>query len=245
MTAHQRKKKCHCQKWRPHKARRLFSKLIHAKEERNGPPSANQGLSTAKPRSSQAVCTLRVHPPTSPCPTLPAGAEPKSQGHCHKWHHKLKICWLKEKQPLNDIHETPNQQCRVRQRLSAQFSASLPATLPPALVHVRSLLTFQFVMDRLLKQMKNEEHGQREWLKSVYQLCCVPRVGTHLWSLVKASKEINKSSCTADMADVHASSQENESKRNRQTTSIHVPWRLHPSMADQIHRGRFTSSSQR
>ena len=132
--------------------------------------------------------------------------------------------------PLNDIHETPNQQCRVRQRLSAQFSVSLPATLPPALVHVRSLLTFQFVMDRLMKQTKNEEHGQREWLKSVYQLCCVPRVGTHLWSLVKASKEITKSSCTADMADVHASSQENESKWNRQTTSIHVPWRLHPSM---------------
>ena len=40
--------KRHCQKWRPHKARRLFSKLIHAKQERNGPPRANQGLSTAK-----------------------------------------------------------------------------------------------------------------------------------------------------------------------------------------------------
>jgi len=90
-------KKCHCQKWRPHKARRLFSKLVHAKEERNGPPSANQGLSTAKLRSSHAVAPL------------PAGAEPKSQGHCHKWHHKLKICWLKEKQPLNNnicIHES-------------------------------------------------------------------------------------------------------------------------------------------
>ena len=55
---------------------------IQAKEERNGPPSANQALSTAKHRSSHAVCTLRVHPPTSPCPALSAGTEPKSQGHC-------------------------------------------------------------------------------------------------------------------------------------------------------------------
>jgi len=37
---------------------------------------------------SHAVCTLRVHPPTSPCPTLSAHAEPKSQGHCRKWHHE-------------------------------------------------------------------------------------------------------------------------------------------------------------
>ena len=72
-------------------ARRLFSKPIRAKEERNGPPSADQGLSTAKPRSSHAFCTLQVHPPTSPCPTLSAGAEPKSQGHCRKWHHKLNV----------------------------------------------------------------------------------------------------------------------------------------------------------
>ena len=33
-------------------ARRPFYKPVHAKEERNGPPSATQGLSTAKPRSS-------------------------------------------------------------------------------------------------------------------------------------------------------------------------------------------------
>jgi len=62
--------------------RQFFSEPICAKEERNGPPSANQGLSTAKPRSSHAFCTLQVHPPTSPCPTVFAGAEPKSQGHC-------------------------------------------------------------------------------------------------------------------------------------------------------------------
>jgi len=44
--------KLHCLKWRPYMARRLFSKPIHAKEERNGPPSANNRLSTAKPRRS-------------------------------------------------------------------------------------------------------------------------------------------------------------------------------------------------
>jgi len=40
---------------------RLFSKPICAKEERNGPPSANQGLSMTKLRSSHALCTLCVH----------------------------------------------------------------------------------------------------------------------------------------------------------------------------------------
>jgi len=33
--------KIHCQKWRLYKVRRPFSKPSHAKEERNGPPSAN------------------------------------------------------------------------------------------------------------------------------------------------------------------------------------------------------------
>jgi len=40
---------------------RLFSKPICAKEERNGPPSADQGLFMAKPRSSHALCTIWVH----------------------------------------------------------------------------------------------------------------------------------------------------------------------------------------
>ena len=51
---------------------------------RNGPPSADQGFSTAKPRGSHAVCIPQVHPPTFPCPALSAGAESKSQGHCQK-----------------------------------------------------------------------------------------------------------------------------------------------------------------
>ena len=48
----------------------------------SGLPSSNQGLFKAEPRHGRAVCTLRMHPPTSPCPTLSAGAEPISQGHC-------------------------------------------------------------------------------------------------------------------------------------------------------------------
>ena len=36
-------------------ATRPFSKLICGKEERNGPPSANQRLSTAKPKGSHAT----------------------------------------------------------------------------------------------------------------------------------------------------------------------------------------------
>ena len=77
-----------CWKWRPYKARQLLSKSIYAKNGGNGPPSADQDLSIAEPRHGHAVCTLRVHPPTSPCPALSAGAEPISQGHCRMWHHE-------------------------------------------------------------------------------------------------------------------------------------------------------------
>jgi len=74
-------------------ARRLFSKPIHAKGERNGPPSADQGLSTAKTRSIHVTWAQGWKLPTSPCPILSDGAEPKSQGHCRQWHHKLKVVW--------------------------------------------------------------------------------------------------------------------------------------------------------
>ena len=71
------RKELHYQKWRPYMyiARQLFSKLICAKEEWNGSPSTGWGFPTAKPRRSRAVCYLRVHPPTSPCPALSAGTE--------------------------------------------------------------------------------------------------------------------------------------------------------------------------
>jgi len=46
-------------------ARRLFSKPIHAKEDRNGLPSADQGLSTAKKQPSYLL--KPAHLPLS-CP---------------------------------------------------------------------------------------------------------------------------------------------------------------------------------
>ena len=41
--------------------------------------------------SSHVIWAQCWNPFTFPCPTLSAGAEPKSQGHCRKWHHKLKV----------------------------------------------------------------------------------------------------------------------------------------------------------
>ena len=48
-------KELHCKEWRHYMARKLFSKAIYAKEVRNGPSSANRGLSTAKSRNSHAI----------------------------------------------------------------------------------------------------------------------------------------------------------------------------------------------
>ena len=67
----------------------LVSNSIYAKKDRNGPPIATLVSSKDEPRHGHAVCTLWVHPPTSTCPTLSAHAEPKSQGHCSKWHHEV------------------------------------------------------------------------------------------------------------------------------------------------------------
>ena len=53
------------------------TRSIYAKKDRNVPSSANQGLSTSEPKHNHAVCTLQVHPPTSPCSALSAHAEPK------------------------------------------------------------------------------------------------------------------------------------------------------------------------
>jgi len=54
---------------------------------------SNQGILMAKPRHGHAVCTLHVHPPTSPCPTLSAHAEPISQRQCQIWAER-KVHWL-------------------------------------------------------------------------------------------------------------------------------------------------------
>ena len=57
------KTKLECWKWRY---------VLHdVPEKKNSPPSANQGLSKAKPRHHHTVCTIWVHPPISPCPAPP------------------------------------------------------------------------------------------------------------------------------------------------------------------------------
>jgi len=65
-------------------ARGPFSKPVHAHEEKNDTPGDDQGLSTAAKPSSHVTWAQGLNPLTSPCPTLSAGAEPKSQGHCQK-----------------------------------------------------------------------------------------------------------------------------------------------------------------
>ena len=52
------------------------SKPAHAARARIGPHSANHDTLTAKPSSHHVHVTLWVTPPTSPCPTLSANAEP-------------------------------------------------------------------------------------------------------------------------------------------------------------------------
>jgi len=47
----------------------------------------------AKPRNNHAIWAQCCSLTTSPCPTLYACAEPKSQGHWRKWLHKLKVVW--------------------------------------------------------------------------------------------------------------------------------------------------------
>jgi len=60
-----------------HKPRKLFSYPFHAKEERNGPPSANQGLSTAKSRSNHVIANTHPLPHVLPF-MLEQNLSPKS-----------------------------------------------------------------------------------------------------------------------------------------------------------------------
>ena len=106
-------------KWRPYKVRSLVSNSIDAKKDRNGPPSANQVTSKHQPRRGHAVCTLRVHPPTSPCPTLSAHAEPISWSHCRKWHHEAEslmtpICAIGPKGLMTSVHACALHICRIK-----------------------------------------------------------------------------------------------------------------------------------
>ena len=59
----------------PYKVRVVFSKHVHALRARGGQPGPNHDSFTAKPSSHHVHVTLRVTPPTSPCPTLSADAE--------------------------------------------------------------------------------------------------------------------------------------------------------------------------
>ena len=54
----------------------VFSKPVHAVRAWGGPAGTNHGLFKAKPSSHHVHSTLPVTPPTSPCPTLSAHAEP-------------------------------------------------------------------------------------------------------------------------------------------------------------------------
>ena len=54
----------------------MFSKPVHAARAGIGPPGPNHGTLTAKPSSHRVHDTLRMTPPTSPCPTLSADTEP-------------------------------------------------------------------------------------------------------------------------------------------------------------------------
>ena len=65
-----------CQKAALCKVRVVFSKPVHAVRVWRGPPGTNHGLFKAKPSSHHVHSTLRMIPPTSPCPTISADAEP-------------------------------------------------------------------------------------------------------------------------------------------------------------------------
>jgi len=57
-------------KWGLCRSRGLFSQPVSAWEDSSGPLRANQGIFKVEPRDGHAVCTLWVHPPTSPYPFL-------------------------------------------------------------------------------------------------------------------------------------------------------------------------------
>ena len=64
------------QKWSPYKVKGPFSVLVCTRRWRSGTPSADQAISIASCNSRHALSARAVHPPTSPCPTLSASAEP-------------------------------------------------------------------------------------------------------------------------------------------------------------------------
>jgi len=91
-----------------------------------------KGFFTAKPRSSHvswAQCKTR--PPPQP---LSAGAEPKSQGHCWKWHHKLKVVWhIYSSITYNQLMGPFQHILRINQEIlsSPQYQARSVSNPPP------------------------------------------------------------------------------------------------------------------
>ena len=65
-----------CQKSTSYKVRVEFSNPIHTVRVRSGPPIPNNDRFIAKPSSHHVHVSLWVTPPTSPCPTISADAEP-------------------------------------------------------------------------------------------------------------------------------------------------------------------------
>ena len=57
---------------------------VCARKQTNGPPGIDQGFSTGSCNRRHALSARAVHPPTSPCPTLSASAEPIFKTDCAK-----------------------------------------------------------------------------------------------------------------------------------------------------------------
>ena len=59
-----------------YKVKGAFSTPVRARKQANGPPGIDQGFSTGSCKRRRVLSARAVHPPTSPCPTLSASAEP-------------------------------------------------------------------------------------------------------------------------------------------------------------------------
>ena len=64
---------------------KAFSTLVCTKKQKNGPSSADQFFPIASCNSRRTPSPKAVHPPTSPCPTLSASAEPIFKTDCANW----------------------------------------------------------------------------------------------------------------------------------------------------------------
>ena len=77
---------------RLYKVRGLFLQVhLCFKKRKITYPPPSQAFFTTKPIYGHAVCTNRLHPPTSPRPNLSAHIEPISRGHCQYDIMKLKV----------------------------------------------------------------------------------------------------------------------------------------------------------